>query len=340
MSRSCRCPVILTKESARGRRDFCCLAQSSSSACISSRHLARSTSLRKETSSTSATSKQARGWQPCCCGGRRWHSHFYGWLSLKDPTEPVLTGGLDRSTLCMPSNCTTKLLRVQGKEKSRKSGADVCRCCWLISDPQPPRRADGPCAACPVVGAASQESLGPRGAGHALLPRSPSARLLHRMATTALTRVCSAFLLCCANKPHEVGKRPATSLHAAGAQPEQDREAQGGKRRDRQPRARLEEPTPKPQESAKRPTQSPSRTYLHVGVARPALLPQQTFRFHDWKGNEAVKAQSTGEGISRHRSALLCGAEPASHCRTPHSSPQPGLARHPQTGRRCAVIFL
>lgn len=78
----------------------------------------------------------ARSWQPCPYGGRRWHSHFYGWLSLTDPTEPMLTGGLDYSTLCMPSYCTTKLLRVQAKEKSRKSGADVSGSCWLLSDPR------------------------------------------------------------------------------------------------------------------------------------------------------------------------------------------------------------
>lgn len=102
----------------------------------------------------------ARSWQPCPYGGRRWHSHFYGWLSLTDPTEPMLTGGLDYSTVCMPSYCTTKLLRVQGKENSRKSGADVSGSCWLLSDPQPPRRADAPCIVCPVVGAPSQESPG------------------------------------------------------------------------------------------------------------------------------------------------------------------------------------
>lgn len=104
---------------------------------------------------------------------------------------------------------------------------------------------DAPCTVCPVVGAPSQESPGPCSAGYALLPQSPSTRLLHQMANTALTMVHSAFLLCCANKPHEVGERPATSWHTAGAQPEQDREAQVGNRRERQPRACLGGANPK-----------------------------------------------------------------------------------------------
>ena len=141
--------------------------------------------------------------------------------------------------------------------------------------------------------------------------------------------------------PPALGKRPVTSLHALDARPEQDR---GGKGRYRQPRACLEEPTTKSQESMKLPEQCCRRTHLHVGVAGPVLLSHQTFCFHDWKGNETVTPQSSRKGIFLRSSALLhgvllpCGAKPTSYplCAPPQ---QPGLTGHPQTGEGFHCIF-
>lgn len=111
-----------------------------------------------------------------------------------------------------------------------------------------------------------------------------------------------------------LGKSPASSLRAGDALPEQDGEGRG---REKQCRASLEEPTTKFPKQA----QSPRRTHLHIGVARPALRSHQTFCFHDWKGNEMVTSQSSREGFFLLDTALLHrvipprGAEPTNRGR-------------------------
>lgn len=103
MSQSHSCSTVLTRQSARGRLGFCCLAQSLFSVCTSSRHLAQLTSAwgsKQLISHLKVTPSTSTGEQ---------HSHCYRWLSLKGLAESMLTGNLDLFTLCQTATLQNSL---------------------------------------------------------------------------------------------------------------------------------------------------------------------------------------------------------------------------------------
>jgi len=279
------------------------------------------------------------------------HSHFYGRLSLKDPAEPALTGGLDHFTLCVSRNGVTKLLGAgEGGKRAEESRTEAGERCWLVFDLQPPRRGDAPCAVHTAVGAACQGDLQESPEPRLCWPHAPPPQPVGCSCNERLTQPFAGshpplpWLHADTTptkpvSPPALSKRAATFLHAVGAQPEQDR---GGKGKNRQPRACLEESTPRAPRKPKLPEQSPRRTHLHIGVTCPVLLSYQTFCFHDWKRSETVKPQSGREGILlHHKVPRPRRAEPISNpARIQRTSPrQPGLTGHPPPGEGVNDIF-
>lgn len=214
------------------------------------------------------------------------------------------------SPFCLSGNCITKLLGAgEGGKRAEKSRSDAHECGWLVSGPYPLSGELLP-ALC-----TSQQETHPVPANIPSTAGHPLGRSCNECLTQPSAGSCPPlfyFMQTLPTKPMScpaLGKSPASSLRAGDALPEQDGEGRG---REKQCRASLEEPTTKFPKQA----QSPRRTHLHVGVARPALRSHQTFCFHDWKGNEMVTSQSSREGIFLLDTALLHrvipprGAEP------------------------------